>query len=157
MAKILGVSSIKYADLSKNRVSDYIFDWDNMLSFEGNTAPYLLYAYTRIHSLFQKADVTLNSFNEPIIFQNSCDILLAKQIALFPEAINMVTLKASPHLLCTYLYELAGAFSSFYEACPILSQENSALKLSRLKLASLTSRILELGLSLLGIKTLKRM
>lgn len=157
MAKILGISSIKYVDLSKNRTSDYIFDWDSMLSFEGNTAPYLLYANTRIHSLFQKAGITVNSLEKPIIFQHSSDILLAKQIILFPEVIDTVTLKASPHLLCTYLYELAGVFSSFYEACPILNQEDMALKLSRLKLASLTARILELGLSLLGIKTLKRM
>lgn len=157
MARILGISSIKYVDLSKNRISDYIFDWDSMLSFEGNTAPYLLYAYTRVHSLFQKAGITLNLLNEPIIFQNSNDILLAKQITLFPEVIDTVSLKAVPHLLCTYLYELAGAFSSFYEACPILNQEDKALQLSRLKLAGLTSRVLELGLSLLGIKTLKRM
>ena len=157
MAKVLGISSIKYVDLSKNRISDYTFDWDSMLSFEGNTAPYLLYAYTRVHSLFQKAGITLDSLNEPIIFQNTNDILLAKQITLFPEVIDTVALKAAPHLLCTYLYELSGVFSSFYEACPILSQEDKSLKLSRLKLASLTSRVLELGLSLLGIKTLKRM
>lgn len=157
MAKILGISSIKYVDLSKNRISDYIFDWDSMLSFEGNTAPYLLYAYTRIHSLFQKSGITLDLLVEPIIFQNSSDIQLAKQITLFPEVIDTVIFKASPHLLCTYLYELAGMFSSFYEACPILSQDDNALRLSRLKLALLTSRILELGLSLLGINTLKRM
>jgi arginyl-tRNA synthetase len=157
MAKVLGISSIKYVDLSKNRTSDYVFDWDSMLSFEGNTAPYLLYAYTRVHSLFQKANIALELLNKPIIFHNSNDLLLAKKITLFPEVIDMVALKATPHLLCSYLYELAGAFSSFYEACPILSQENSELKLSRLKLASLTARVLELGLSLLGIKTLTRM
>lgn len=157
MAKTLGVSSIKYLDLSKNRISDYTFDWDSMLSFEGNTAPYLLYAYTRVNSLFQKAGTSLNSLDQPIIFQHSNDMLLAKQITLFPEVIDTVALKATPHLLCTYLYELAGVFSSFYEACPILNQEDNALKWSRLKLASLTSRVLELGLSLLGIKTLKRM
>lgn len=157
MAKILGISSIKYADLSKNRVSDYVFDWDTLLSFDGNTAPYLLYAYTRVQSLFQKAKITPKSLNVPIVLQQSHDFLLVKQIILFPEIIDAVVLKASPHLLCTYLYELAGTFSSFYEACPILNQEDKTLKLSRLKLASLTSRILELGLSLLGIKTLKRM
>ncbi|PJE16242.1 arginine--tRNA ligase [Legionella sp.] len=157
MARVLGISSIKYADLSKNRTSDYMFDWDAMLSFEGNTAPYLLYAYTRINSLFQKADVDLDSFAEPLVLQNANDVSLAKQIILFPEIIDTVALKASPHLLCTYLYELAGSFSSFYEACPILNQEDQLLKFSRLKLAKLTSRILKLGLSLLGLKTLKRM
>jgi len=157
MAKVLGISAIKYVDLSKNRISDYMFDWDSMLSFEGNTAPYLLYAYTRVNSLFQKAGISLDSLDKPIIFESPSEILLAKHIILFPEVIDMVTQKAAPHLLCTYLYELAGIFSSFYEACPILNQEDVALKFSRLKLASLTSRILELGLSLLGIKTLKRM
>ncbi len=157
MARILGISAIKYADLSKNRVSDYTFDWDSMLSFEGNTAPYLLYAFTRIHSLFQKAGLAPASIDKPIVLQDPAEILLAKQLTFFPEVIDAVVLKAAPHLLCTYLYELAGAFSSFYEACPILSQENSALKLSRLKLAALTSRILKLGLDLLGIGTLNRM
>ncbi|KTD35710.1 arginyl-tRNA synthetase [Legionella nautarum] len=157
MARVLGISSIKYADLSKNRTSDYMFDWDAMLSFEGNTAPYLLYAYTRINSLFQKAEVNLDSFTEPLLLQNANDVSLAKQLILFPEIIDTVALKASPHLLCTYLYELAGTFSSFYEACPILNQEDQLLKFSRLKLAKLTSRILKLGLSLLGLKTLQRM
>lgn len=157
MAKVLGISSIKYADLSKNRTSDYMFDWDAMLSFEGNTAPYLLYAYTRINSLFQKVEVDLDSFAEPLFLQNANDVSLAKQLCLFPEIIDTVALKASPHLLCTYLYELAASFSSFYEACPILNQEDQRLKFSRLKLAKLTSRILKLGLSLLGLKTLKRM
>ncbi|MBA2709328.1 MAG: arginine--tRNA ligase [Tatlockia sp.] len=157
MAKILGISAIKYADLSKNRISDYTFDWDSMLSFEGNTAPYLLYAYTRIHSLFLKAGIESSSINKPVLLQEPAEVTLAKQLILFPEVIDTVALKAAPHLLCTYLYELAGAFSSFYEACPILNQENDNLKLSRLKLAGLTSGILKKGLDLLGIQTLKRM
>ena len=157
IAKTLGIASIKYADLSKNRTSDYIFDWDSMLSFEGNTAPYLLYASTRVQRLFEKAGLTLDALDAPIIFKSSPDLLLAKQIILFPEIIDAVVQKASPHLICTYLYELAGLFSSFYEACPILNQEDNELKMSRLKLAGLTLRVLELGLSLLGIQTLKRM
>jgi len=148
---------LKYADLSKSRTSDYIFDWDVMISFEGNTAPYLLYAYTRINSLFQKAGTNIDSLNDAIVLDTINDTLLAKQIILFPEVIDTVALKAAPHMLCTYLYELAGIFSSFYESCPVLNQEDLSLKLSRLKLAKMTSRILELGLSLLGIKTLKRM
>lgn len=157
MAAIVGIAALKYADLSKNRVSDYIFDWDTMLSFEGNTAPYLLYAYTRIHSLFLKANMDVTKIKGDIVLQGGNDISLAKQITLFPEAIDTAALKATPHLLCNYLYDLAGIFSSFYESCPILNQEDEVLKVSRLKLAHITSRILKLGLSLLGIKTLKRM
>lgn len=157
MAKVVGISSIKYADLSKNRTGDYVFDWDTMISFEGNTAPYLLYAYTRINSLFQKAGVAFDSFHSPIILDHMNDITLAKQLTLFPEVVDTVAAKAQPHLLCTYLFELSGVFSSFYEACPILNQENEALKLSRLMLAHVTAKVLNLGLSLLGIKTLKRM
>lgn len=158
MVRTIGISAIKYADLSKNRTSDYIFDWDSMISFEGNTAPYLLYACTRIYSLFQKAKIAdLGAMDKPLILETANDLSLAKQLLLFPDVIDTVALKASPHLLCTYLYELAGAFSSFYEACPILNQENEPLQLSRLRLAKMSLRILELGLALLGIKTLKRM
>ncbi len=158
MARVLGISSVKYADLSKNRMSDYVFDWDTMLSFEGNTAPYLLYAYTRIQSIFRKAGVTFDSLNTmPLVLDNPFDMTLAKQLLLFPEVIDTVVVKATPHLLCTYLYELAGLFSSFYEACPILNQDNLALRASRLKLVGLTSRILDKGLSLLGITTLNQM
>ncbi len=155
MAKVLAVSSIKYADLSKNRTSDYIFDWDTMLSFEGNTAPYLLYAHTRIKSLLQKAAFK-GSFNQPLQLSHELDLQLAKQIITFPEIIENVVSKTAPHLLCTYLFELSGLFSTFYEACPILNQEES-LKETRLILVTLTARILALGLSLLGIQTLERM
>jgi arginyl-tRNA synthetase len=157
MAHTIGIASIKYADLSKNRTSDYMFDWDTMISFDGNTAPYLLYAYTRIHSLFQKAGVDLTSLDESILLLDSQDISLAKHIILFPEIIDNVVLKTSPHLLCVYLYDLACKFSSFYEACPILNQPDERLKLSRLMLARLTANVLKLGLSLLGINVLKRM
>lgn len=155
MAKVLAISSIKYADLSKNRTSDYIFDWDTMLSFEGNTAPYLLYAHTRIKSLLQKAACEA-SFNHSLQLTHELDLQLAKQIITFPEVIENVVSKTSPHLLCTYLFELSGLFSTFYEACPILNQEEP-LKETRLILVTLTARILALGLSLLGIQTLQRM
>lgn len=156
MARVVGISSIKYADLSKNRTSDYMFDWDTMLSFEGNTAPYMLYAYTRINSLFSRAGLELGDFSAPVILKDANDIKLAKQLTLFPEVIDSVAQKAAPHLLCTYLYELAGIFSSFYESCPILNEEQS-LKMSRLMLSCLTARVLKLGLYLLGIQTLNRM
>lgn len=157
MAKIIGTSSVKYADLSKNRSSDYVFDWDTMISFDGNTAPYLLYAYTRIQSIFQKAQITEKDFPQGFILETNQDIDLAKQLILFPEVLDAVCLKATPHLLCTYLYDLAGIFSSFYEACPILNAEHLELQQSRLKLLALTARILKKGLGLLGISTLSRM
>ncbi|HBB53486.1 MAG TPA: arginine--tRNA ligase [Legionellales bacterium] len=156
MANIIGISSVKYADLSKHRTSDYVFDWDTMISFDGNTAPYLLYAFTRIQSIFQKTQMAEQDLKTGFILESHHDEDLAKQLLLFPEVVDAVCVKATPHLLCTYLYELAGTFSSFYEACPILNQEEP-LRTSRLKLVALTARILKKGLGLLGITTLTRM
>ncbi|MEI6095311.1 MAG: arginine--tRNA ligase, partial [Gammaproteobacteria bacterium] len=158
MAKTIGIAAVKYADLSKNRISDYVFDWDTMLSFEGNTAPYLLYANTRIHSVLRKANVVTQAL-DPINFdvQAPQEIALAKHLAVFPDVLVTSAQKATPHLICTYVYELAGLFSSFYEACPILSPENESHKNPRLKLAALTSKVLEKSLDLLGIPTLNRM
>ncbi|RUO32375.1 arginine--tRNA ligase [Aliidiomarina soli] len=157
VASVVGIAAVKYADLSKNRTSDYVFDWDTMISFEGNTAPYLLYAFTRVSSIFHKAGMQLNDVNGAIILAAEQDTALANKLAQFPEIIASVANKGMPHFLCGYLFELAGAFSSFYEACPILSNEDEALKASRLKLAALTARTLQQGLQLLGIPTLKRM
>ena len=157
MASVVGIASVKYADLSKNRTGDYVFDWDTMLSFEGNTAPYLLYAYTRVCSLFQKAQLNFSEITGELVFDTPQDISLIKQLLLFPEIIDAAAQKATPHLICTYLYELASLFSSFYEACPILSADDASLRMSRLKLAAMTARVLQRGLSVLGITTLKRM
>ncbi|MFC0445470.1 arginine--tRNA ligase [Pseudidiomarina halophila] len=157
VAKVVGISSVKYADLSKNRTSDYIFDWDTMLSFEGNTAPYLLYAYTRVTSVFAKAGVAPDSLSGEIILQDEREQALANTLVRFNEVVHSVANKAMPHFLCGYLFDLAGAFSSFYEACPILQAEDAAMKQSRLKLAALTAKTLEQGLHLLGIDTLERM
>ncbi|RTE85909.1 MULTISPECIES: arginine--tRNA ligase [Gammaproteobacteria] len=157
VARVVGIASVKYADLSKNRTSDYMFDWDTMLSFEGNTAPYLLYANTRVKSVFQKAGVTMDSLQGEIQLPTEQDEALANVLVRFAETIQSVGQKGMPHFLCGYLFELAGAFSSFYEACPILNAEDEALKQSRLKLAALTQRTLEKGLELLGIETLERM
>lgn len=154
MADIIGISAVKYADLSKNRTSDYIFDWDTMISFEGNTAPYLLYAYTRIISLFAKAKRSMADCEGQFAFEQVQELALAKQLALFPELIDNIVLKASPHLLCAYLYDLAGLFSAFYEHCSIL---NHPMEKQRLRLAALTARVLKQGLGLLGIQTLERM
>ena len=157
IAHVIAIGSIKYADLSKNRNSDYIFDWGSMLSFEGNTAPYLLYANTRILSLLAKSGIELPAAEFHSELQHENELKLAKQLYLFPEIIDQVAEKTAPHLLCGYLYDCAVIFSSFYEACPILNLDNPSLKLSRLYLAQLTSKILTQGLNLLGIQTLNRM
>lgn len=157
VAKVVGISSVKYADLSKNRTSDYIFDWDTMLSFEGNTAPYLLYAYTRVMSVFNKAGVQPDALTDEFVLQDEREQALANLLVRFNEVVHTVANKAMPHFLCGYLFDLAGAFSSFYEACPILQAEDEALQQSRLKLAALTAKTLRQGLELLGIETLDKM
>ncbi len=154
----VGIGSVKYADLSKNRTTDYVFDWDNMLSFEGNTAPYMQYAYTRIRSIFNKADVNPTALAEAKIqLSDEKERALAIKLLQFEEAVQTVGKEGTPHVLCAYLYELAGVFSSFYEHCPILNAEDESVKLSRLKLASLTEKTLKQGLALLGIKTIEKM
>lgn len=157
IASVVGIASVKYADLSKNRTSDYVFSFDQMLSFEGNTAPYLLYAYTRVISIFNRADLDHGQITGALLLEHEKELDLGAKLMQFSETISSVSSKGSPHHLCAYLYELAGLFSSFYEACPILKADNDSQKNSRLKLALLTARTLKLGLSLLGIQTLKRM
>jgi arginyl-tRNA synthetase len=157
IASVVGIASVKYADLSKNRTSDYTFSFDSMLSFEGNTAPYLLYAYTRVASIFKKAEIEMDSITANVAFTEEKEKDLANKLLQFNEIINQVGKQGMPHFLCAYLFELAGLFSSFYEACPILVAEDEAQKQSRLKLAALTAKTLQQGLSLLGINTLERM
>lgn len=154
----IGIGSVKYADLSKNRTTDYVFDWDNMLSFEGNTAPYMQYAYTRIRSIFNKTDINSTALlAAPLTIKDDKERTLAIKLLQFEEAVQTVGKEGTPHVLCAYLYELAGIFSSFYEHCPILNAENESIKLSRLKLALLTEKTLKQGLTLLGIKTVEKM
>ena len=154
----VGIGSVKYADLSKNRTTDYVFDWDNMLSFEGNTAPYMQYAYTRIRSIFNRSQIALSEVEQAqLSITDEKERALAIKLLQFEEAIQIVAKDGTPHVLCAYLYELAGVFSSFYEHCPILNNEDQQVKLSRLKLALLTERTLKQGLDLLGIKTIEKM
>ena len=154
----VGIGSVKYADLSKNRTTDYVFDWDNMLSFEGNTAPYMQYAYTRIRSIFNRSQITLSEVEQAqLSITDEKERALAIKLLQFEEAVQVVGKEGTPHVLCAYLYELAGVFSSFYEHCPILNNNDQQVKLSRLKLALLTERTLKQGLDLLGIKTVEKM
>ena len=154
----VGIGSVKYADLSKNRTTDYVFDWDNMLSFEGNTAPYMQYAYTRIRSIFNRSQIALSEVEQAkLSITNEKERALAIKLLQFEEAVQVVGKEGTPHVLCAYLYELAGVFSSFYEHCPILNNDDQQVKLSRLKLALLTERTLKQGLDLLGIKTVEKM
>ena len=157
IARAVGIGAVKYADLSKNRSSDYIFNFDQMLSFEGNTAPYLLYAYTRVASIFRKAGLDMNQVSGEFRLQEEAEQALAARLVQFEEVLQSVADKGLPNLLCLYLYELAGLFSSFYEHCPILNSEDEALKQSRLKLAALTARTLKQGMELLGLTPLERM
>ncbi|MCT1466947.1 arginine--tRNA ligase [Citrobacter freundii] len=158
LANAVGIGAVKYADLSKNRTTDYIFDWDNMLAFEGNTAPYMQYAYTRVLSVFRKADIDESALaNAQVIINEDREAQLAARLLQFEETLTVVAREGTPHVMCAYLYDVAGLFSGFYEHCPILSAENEEIRNSRLKLAQLTAKTLKLGLDTLGIETVERM
>jgi arginyl-tRNA synthetase (EC 6.1.1.19) len=158
LANAVGIGAVKYADLSKNRTTDYVFDWDNMLAFEGNTAPYMQYAYTRVLSVFRKANIDESVLaNAAVQISEDREAQLAARLLQFEETLSVVARDGTPHVMCTYLYDLAGLFSGFYEHCPILSAENEAVRNSRLKLAQLTAKTLKLGLDTLGIETVERM
>ncbi len=157
LAEVVGIGAVKYADLSKSRTTDYIFDWDLMLSFEGNTALYLQYAYARVISIFRKAGIDENSLSGEVIIIDQREAVLATRLLQFEEALLQVARDGTPHVMCAYLYDLAGLFSGFYEHCPILTAADKHLCHSRLKLALLTARVLKQGLNLLGIATAERM
>ncbi|MFO3803788.1 arginine--tRNA ligase [Citrobacter portucalensis] len=158
LANAVGIGAVKYADLSKNRTTDYIFDWDNMLAFEGNTAPYMQYAYTRVLSVFRKADIDESALaNAQVVISEDREAQLAARLLQFEETLTVVAREGTPHVMCAYLYDVAGLFSGFYEHCPILSAENEEIRNSRLKLAQLTAKTLKLGLDTLGIETVERM
>ncbi|MDN6109279.1 MAG: arginine--tRNA ligase [Enterobacterales bacterium] len=157
LVDVVGIGAVKYADLSKSRTTNYIFDWDNMLAFEGNTAPYMQYAYTRVSSVFKRAGIDEKSLTGDIVLTEDREKALAARLIQFEETITQVAREGTPHVMCTYLYDLAGLFSSFYEACPILTAESEEQRNSRLKLAALTARTLKTGLDTLGIETVERM
>ena len=154
VARAVGIGAVKYADLSKNRTGDYVFDWDAMMSFEGNTAPYLQYAYARIQSLFQRGHVDAAALTGVPTIREGEEHALALQIARFQETLEQVAATVMPHHLCTYLYDLASAFMRFYERCPVL---DSSFRTDRLLLCRHTAATLSRGLDLLGIETVDRM
>ena len=157
VARKVGIGAVKFADLSKNRTSDYIFSWDAMLSFEGATAPYLQYAYTRVSSILRRAGIS-DSFSATLQLAEQQEKQLALKVLQFEETLQQVMKDAQPNLLCNYLYELASQYMSFYEACPILKDGiEPALRDSRLMLSILVAKLLAKGLDLLGIDVMERM
>ena len=146
-----GIGAVKYADLSKSRLSDYVFNWDTMLAFEGNTAPYLQYAYTRVQSLLRKAESA--DAQAAIEIQEPAEQALAVALLQFEDVLSSVAEQCYPHYLASYLYHVATLFSRFYEACPILKAEDN-VRASRLQLARLSGETLAKGLDLLGIEVL---
>jgi len=155
IARTIGIGAVKYAELSQYRMSDYVFSWDKMLAFQGNTAPYLQNAYVRIRSIFRKLE---GGFEMPAALRldDPAESVLAKKLLQFGETVPQTLEDFRPNLLANYLYELANTFHGFYEACPVLKSEG-AVRASRLALCELTSRVLREGLGLLGIQTPERM
>ena len=159
IARIVGIGAVKYADLSTDRIKDYIFDWDRMLAFDGNTAPYLQYAHARICSIFRRAEIDRAAVRgtSQITLGAPQERALAIRLLAFDSAVWDTIDKYSPHRLCTYLFDLAQDFTAFYEHCSVLKAEDEAVKQSRLALCDATARILATGLGLLGITAPERM
>jgi arginyl-tRNA synthetase len=156
IARVVGIGAVKYADLSKNRTSDYVFDWDQMLAFDGNTAPYLQYAYTRIRSVFRRGAVDVSALGAAVRIAEPEEHALAVMLLRLQETVEQVAEDGCPHYLCGYLYDLATLFMRFYEACPVLNAE-PGVRDSRLRLCARTADTLQLGLGLLGIEVVERM
>lgn len=151
VARMIGIGSVKYADLSSDRAKDYIFDWDRMLAFDGNTAPYLQYAHARICSIFRRSGVDRASVSAGRMSLNDPqETALARRLLAYPTAISETLVAFAPHKLCTYLFDLAQDFTSFYEHCPVMKADGPT-KTSRLALCDVTARTLAHGLDLLGI------
>jgi arginyl-tRNA synthetase len=151
VARALGVGAVKYADLSTDRTRDYVFDWDRMLAFEGNTGPYLQYAHARIRSVFRRAGEAAPAPGTVPVLGEAAERALALALLGFGEAVEGALSAWSPSRLCAYLFDLAGAFTTFYETCPILQAPDAETRSSRLVLADVTGRVLARGLDMLGI------
>ena len=157
LARQVGIGAVKYADLSKDRTSDYVFSFDEMLRLDGNSGPYMQYAHARVQSVLRRADEAgVSHGNNVLQLNHPHELALAKRLLSFGDAVETVGRDLKPHVLCGYLYDLARDFSGFYENCPILKSEGETRE-SRLALADLTGRTLALGLDLLGIAHPDRM
>ena len=158
VARMIGIGAVKYADLSTERSKDYIFDWDRMLAFEGNTAPYLQYAHARICSIFRRSGIERSSARDASITPTQPEeALLARRLVNFAAVTDATLASYSPHTLCTYLHSLASSFASFYEVCPVIAAGDDATRDSRLALCDLTARTISTGLGLLGIESPEQM
>jgi arginyl-tRNA synthetase len=158
VARAVGIGAVKYADLSTERVKNYVFDWDRMLAFDGNTAPYLQYAHARICSIFRRAEVERADVRGTVpVLGSPQERQLALRVLGFGTAVAETIERTSPHRLCTYLYELASDFTAFYEHCPVLKAPDAGTRASRLALSDVTARVLARGLDLLGIDAPEQM
>jgi arginyl-tRNA synthetase len=156
----VGYGAVKYADLSQNRESDYKFNWDKMLSYEGNTATYMHYAYVRNRGIFRKGGIDVPSLRQnppPVILQTSEDRALALQLLRLHDTLTAAAAEYKPNLVTGYLWDLAKTYSGFFQNCPVLKAETAELRQSRLLLCDLTARVIQHGLDLLGIRTVERM
>jgi arginyl-tRNA synthetase len=162
MAAVVGVGAIKYADLSHNLTTDYVFDWDTMLDLKGNTAPYMLYAYARVRSIGRKAGIDFDALapDLELVVEHESEVALAKELLNFGSVVRQVSEELRPHHLTDYLYSLSRAFSTFYDrerGVRVLDATPETVRQSRLRLCDLTARTLKLGLDLLGIRVLEQM
>ena len=157
IAEDVGIGAIKYSDLSTARDSAYVFDFDRMVSFKGNTGPYLQYATTRIKSIFKRAQVAETDIHGPIMITEPAERELARRLLEFGAVVTQVAESAEPHRLCGYLFEVASLFTTFYELCPVLKADDEETRQSRLALCAVTLRVLSKGLDLLGVPLPERM
>ena len=160
VAEVVGLGAIKYADLSQNRLSDYVFDWQKMLAMNGNTATYLQYAYARIQSIFRKGETrpaAIRQQQPEIVLSHPAERALGVRMLRLPEVLDLAALELKPNILTDYLFDLANAFSTFFEECPVLKAESAARRDSRLAICDLTAQTLKFGLDLLGIEVVDRM
>jgi len=155
VARAVGIGAVKYADLSQNRTTDYVFSWSKMLAMNGNTAPYMQYAYVRVQSIFRKAGAAKNDVTQ-VLLEHTAELDLAKHILRFPETLHAVAEDDKPNWLTSYLYDLSNKFSAFYENCPVLQSEEPT-RSSRLLLCRLTADVIKHGLNLLGIDVIEQM
>jgi arginyl-tRNA synthetase len=156
IARVVGLGAIKYADLAQNRQSDYIFSWDKMLSLQGNTVPYILYAYTRLRSIFRKGGASAKRSAGEFVLTGPEELAMARHLLNFGLALEAAAEDYRPNFLCEYLYELSGHFARFYENCPVLEAEEPT-RTTRLGLCDVTARVLKQGLDVLGIETTEQM